>query len=66
MRRYELSLPQYKLLQALQQGKNMGQALEACADHVPEEQLDQLADEVQLWFRNWTGERCFFQALVKE
>lgn len=29
----------------------------------PAEELDQLVNEVQQWFRNWTAERCFFQAV---
>lgn len=61
VRRYDLSRPQYELLKALQAGGAIGQALEACMEVVPDEDLDQLLVDVQLWFSNWTAERCFFQ-----
>ena len=63
VRRYDLTRPQYQLLQVLQQGGTVGQALEACAEVTPAEEMDQLEGDVQQWFRNWTAERCFFQAI---
>lgn len=63
VRRYDLTHPQYELLRVLQQGGTIGQALEACATATPAEELDQLVDDVRQWFRNWTAERCFFQAI---
>lgn len=63
VRRYDLSRPQYELLKALQAGGTMGEALEACMDVVPDDELDQLLVDVQQWFSNWTAERCFFQAV---
>lgn len=64
VRRYDLTRPQYELLRVLQEGGTIGQALEACADVVPAGELDQLVDDVRLWFSNWTAERCFFQAVT--
>lgn len=63
VRRYDLTHPQHELLGVLRQGGTIGQALEACAEATPAEELDQLAQDVQQWFRNWTAERCFFQAV---
>ncbi len=63
VRRYDLSRPQYELLKVLQAGGTIGQALEACAAVIPDEELDQLVVDVQQWFSNWTAERCFFQAI---
>ncbi len=64
VRRYDLTRPQYELLAVLQRGGTIGQALEACADATPTGELEQLVGEVQQWFRNWTAERCFFQAVA--
>ena len=63
VRRYDLTRPQYELLRVLQEGGTIGQALEACADVIPDEELDQLIVDVQQWFRQWTAERCFFQTI---
>ena len=63
VRRYDLTRPQYELLRVLHGGGTVGQALEACADVIPADELDQLVVDVQQWFRNWTAERCFFQAI---
>lgn len=63
VRRYDLTRSQYELLKALQVGESIGQALEACTNVMPEEELDQLVVDVQTWFENWTAERCFFQAI---
>jgi len=66
VRRYDLTHPQYELLQVLMQGGTIGRALEACTDVTPAEEMDQLVVNVQQWFRNWTAERCFFQAITKK
>ncbi|MCF6313879.1 MAG: DNA-binding domain-containing protein [Verrucomicrobiales bacterium] len=63
VRRYDLTHPQYELLQVLQAGGTIGAALEACMQVVPDEELDQLLVDVQQWFSLWTAERCFFQAI---
>jgi hypothetical protein len=62
VRRYGLSKVEFELLAALQEGRSVG---EAVASVVPsaEVDLDRLAANLQLWFRNWTAEG-FFQAVT--
>jgi hypothetical protein len=61
VRRYPLTKTQFELLQALKTGMSIGQAVESI---VPPSQVDlnQLAADLQTWFRTWTAEG-FFQSV---
>ncbi len=58
VRRYNVSKPQFELLTLLQQGRTVGQAIEAIVPTASGE-IDELATNLQLWFRNWTAEGFF-------
>lgn len=58
VRRYNLSRTEFGLLQAIEDGQPIGQAIEAAALATDYDQ-DQLAAHLQLWFRNWTAEGFF-------
>ena len=62
VRRHTLTAPQGALLEALQTGGTVAQAISAAAEISPMDD-DELADELQSWFRFWAAE-CFFQAVV--
>jgi hypothetical protein len=64
VRRYNLSRPEFELLQALQAGRSVAEAIALIAPG-PGLELDQLAAKLQLWFRNWTAEG-FFQSVSVE
>jgi hypothetical protein len=58
VRRYELSWPQFVLLEALLAGRTVGEAVQAtmaAAGPKP----GSLAADLPLWFRNWTAEGFF-------
>ena len=61
VRRYELSEPQYRLLESLQAGETIGQAIE-CAAEILDADDEELAVSLRSWFHNWAAEG-FFQAL---
>ncbi len=60
VRRYNLSRSQFELLGALQAGKSVGEAVQTAA-LVSDADLDELAADLQTWFRNWTAERFFLR-----
>jgi len=55
VRRYNLSEMEFELLRALQQGSQLGAAID-CASKASNDDLKQLAEDLKLWFRNWTAE----------
>ena len=61
VRRYNLSEMEFELLRALQRGLPLGQGIEH-ALQASNEELKQLAEDLKLWFRNWTAEG-FFRAI---
>ena len=61
VRRYELSEPQYRLLESLQAGQTIGQAIE-CAAEILDADDQELAVSLRSWFHNWAAEG-FFQAV---
>jgi hypothetical protein len=61
VRRYNLSVTEFDVLRALQQGLPLGVAID-CAANTSNEDLNQLAEDLKLWFRNWTAE-SFFRAI---
>jgi hypothetical protein len=58
VRRYELSRPQFILLDAILHGQSVGEAIELAAKAVDRD-VDRLAGDLQDWFRNWTAEGFF-------
>jgi hypothetical protein len=58
VRRYELSHPQFELLQTLAQGETVGHAIAAAATVYPGE-IEQLAADLREWFRIWTSAPFF-------
>jgi len=58
IRRYELSRPQFVLLEALLAGRPIGEAIQVAADAAGDDD-DHFAAELSEWFRNWTAERFF-------
>ncbi len=61
VRRYNLSRTEFELLQAIKNGRSLGQAVEHAAS-VTDDDMDKLAANLKLWFRNWTAEG-FFQSV---
>ena len=61
VRRYELSEPQYRLLESLQSGQTIGRAIESAAG-IMEADDEELAASLKNWFHDWTAEG-FFQAV---
>jgi len=61
VRRYSLSHTEYELLQAVQEGRTIGEAVERAALSASAD-LDELAANLTLWFHNWTAEG-FFQSV---
>ena len=62
VRRYTLTAPQRALLEALQTGCTVTEAISAAAE-ISQMEHDELAGELQSWFRFWAA-ACFFQAVV--
>ena len=62
VRRHTLTPPQRALLEALQTGVTVTEAISAAAE-ISQLEDDELAGELQSWFRFWVAE-CFFQAVV--
>jgi hypothetical protein len=58
VRRYNLSRTEFELLQAIKNGATLGKAVEHAASTADAE-LEQLAANLSLWFRNWTAEGFF-------
>jgi hypothetical protein len=61
VRRYNLSRTEFELLHAIKEGLTIGKAIERAALTANVE-VDQLAANLKLWFRNWTAEG-FFQSV---
>ena len=61
VRRFDLSRVQYELLAALIEGESVGEAL-MCAAELAECDDEQLAQDLQSWFAEWTSAQ-FFQAI---
>ncbi len=61
VRRYPLSWAQFQLLSALAAGKTVSRAIAAAASD-PECNLDTLATDLKIWFRDWTV-AGFFQSV---
>ncbi|MBI1177789.1 hypothetical protein GC207_10165 [bacterium] len=61
VRRYNLSPTEYELLKSIQEGDSFGGAIER-AVAIPGNDVESLAANLQLWFRNWTAEG-FFQSV---
>jgi hypothetical protein len=57
IRRYELSRPQYALLEALLARRPVGEAIAAAADAAGDDEA--LASALGEWFRDWTAEGLF-------
>ncbi len=58
VRRYELSEPQYRLLESLQSGQTIGRAIESAAE-IMEADDEKLAASLRNWFHDWTAEGFF-------
>ncbi|HTQ38501.1 MAG TPA: DNA-binding domain-containing protein [Pirellulales bacterium] len=65
VRRYELSHPQFVVLDALQRGQTVGDAIAAAAA-VYVGEIDQLAADLRDWFRLWTAAPMFVQIEVND
>ncbi len=61
IRRYELTRPQYVLLESLLEGRSVGEAITRAAEAAGGDEED-FAAELTRWFRNWTAEG-FFRAV---
>jgi len=56
--RYNLSRTEFELLRAIQQGLPLGRAIERAAQ-ASSANVDELASNLKVWFRNWTAEGFF-------
>lgn len=63
VRRFGLSLPQFELLEALQQGAGMMQAIEAAGD-ATDMSDDDFAASLGLWFEAWTAAGLIHRVVV--
>ncbi|HWX20409.1 MAG TPA: DNA-binding domain-containing protein [Candidatus Binatia bacterium] len=61
VRRYNLSRIEFELLHAIKEGQTIGEAVERAA-MTGNAEVEQLAADLKLWFRNWTAEG-FFQSV---
>jgi len=61
VRRYNVSRTEFELLQAIKSGQSLGQAVQRAAS-ATDGDMDKLAANLKLWFRNWTAEG-FFQSV---
>lgn len=59
VRRMPVSQPQFTLLSALADGAPVGEAIERMADSHQDLDTDQLANDLQEWFRDWSSARLF-------
>lgn len=64
VRRYQLNGTQFALLQALQEGLPLGDALERCLDVAELDGDVDLETDLPQWFRNWSAEICFFASVT--
>lgn len=62
VRRHELTQVQYTMLVALQEGKSLGEALEAAATHSDLDD-ESLSNELQQWFHQWINHQ-FFESIT--
>ena len=58
VRRYSLSRVEFELLNALKAGRSVGEAVTMIIP-LAENDLDNLAENLKVWFRNWTAEGFF-------
>ncbi len=58
VRRYNLTRTEFELMRSIQAGEPVGRAIERAAD-VAEEGDEELAMNLERWFRNWTAEGFF-------
>jgi hypothetical protein len=58
VRRYKLSRTEFDLLTALNEGRSVGEAVESIAS-TAKLKIDELAANLQLWFRRWSAEGFF-------
>lgn len=65
VRRFELSKPQYLLLEALLDGQSVGEAIEAAADAIDIDD-DQLAQALRQWFTDWASMGFFLEAKLDD
>jgi hypothetical protein len=56
--RHDLGQERFTLLSSLQQGKTLGEALEACAS-LPGQDLEALVPSLARWFEDWTADKLF-------
>lgn len=63
VRRFGLSLPQYELLRALQQGASVMQAIEAAGD-ATDMSDDEFAASLSHWFESWTAAGLIHRVVV--
>jgi hypothetical protein len=63
VRRYPLSRAQFALLNQLQQGASVGEAIAAATEVYPDN-LESLATAIQNWFRVWTAAPMFEKVLA--
>ena len=59
VRRYPLNEPQWMLLSALQEGRTVGEAIEAAAPSVPEMDDARFGALLREWFGQWTADGFF-------
>ncbi|HEX5271628.1 MAG TPA: DNA-binding domain-containing protein [Gemmataceae bacterium] len=60
IRRYELTRPQYALLEALLRGESVGEAIGRAAELTADDE-DRFAADLGEWFREWTAEELFLR-----
>jgi len=65
VRRYNLSPTEFELLRAINEGQPIGRAIQSAA-LASNDNVEQLASNLRLWFRNWTAEGFFRAVLVGE
>jgi hypothetical protein len=64
VRRYELNRSQFLLLNALQRGETIGDAI-ACAAESYLGEAEQFAVELQTWFKIWTAAPMFESVVIE-
>ncbi len=65
VRRYNLSPTEFELLRAINEGQPIGRAIQSAA-LASNDNVEQLASNLRLWFRNWTAEGFFRAVRVEE
>ncbi len=63
VRRYPLSYPQFVLLSAIKNGKNLGEALDECVTACSEEESETLFSDLPKWFKYWGQENSFITSI---